>query len=53
MSKREEVPSNATESQETLQHKMSKKERERADELAREANKKAAGKDHHKKHGNN
>lgn len=53
MSKHEEVPSNAATSETTLQHKMTKKERERQDELAREAKAKANGKDHHKKHGNN
>jgi len=52
MSKFTNAPSNAAPA-EPLQHKMTKKERERQDELAREAKAKDNAKDHHKKHGNN
>ena len=52
MSRITEKPSNAA-TAEPLQHKMTKKERERQDELAREARAKENAKDHRKKRGNN
>lgn len=52
MSKKNETSSSTATQAEPVQHKMTKKERERRDELEREAKLKEHAKDHHKKHGN-